>query len=62
MKDIKRGEKPTRHIVFIGHSDHGKSTLLGRIFYDLGLIEEKTLERARKYAEIFGQKGFDFAY
>ncbi|MCD6225919.1 elongation factor 1-alpha, partial [bacterium] len=41
---------------------HGKSTLLGRIFYDLGLIEEKTLERARKYAEIFGQKGFDFAY
>ena len=30
MKNIKRGEKPTRHVVFIGHSDYGKSTLLGK--------------------------------
>jgi len=22
--------KPTRHVVFIGHLDHGKSTLLGK--------------------------------
>jgi bifunctional enzyme CysN/CysC len=32
-------ERPTR-IVVAGHVDHGKSTLIGRLMYDLGLLHE----------------------
>jgi len=31
-------------LVFIGHVDHGKSTLCGRILSDLGLVSERTAE------------------
>ncbi|NPA86967.1 MAG: translation elongation factor EF-1 subunit alpha [Candidatus Diapherotrites archaeon] len=55
-------EKPHLNIVFIGHVDHGKSTTIGRLFYDLGLIDERTLEEYRKEAEEKGKVGFEFAY
>lgn len=29
-------EKPEKKIVLVGHVDHGKSTLIGRLLYDLG--------------------------
>ena len=55
-------EKPHLNLVFIGHVDHGKSTTIGRLFYDLGLIDERTLEEYRKEAEEKGKVGFEFAY
>ncbi len=33
-------EKEHINVVFIGHVDHGKSTILGRTFYDLGLVKD----------------------
>jgi elongation factor 1-alpha len=54
--------KPSKHLVCIGHLDHGKSTLLGRIFYDLERVDQDVMKRIEKYAEAFGQKTFDFAY
>ncbi len=39
-------EKPHLNIIFVGHVDHGKSTTLGRMFYDLGLAKEKISEEA----------------
>ncbi len=33
-------EKEHVNLVFVGHVDHGKSTLIGRMFYDLKLVEE----------------------
>ncbi len=33
-------EKEHINLVFVGHVDHGKSTLIGRMFYDLKLVEE----------------------
>ncbi|MEM2907752.1 MAG: translation elongation factor EF-1 subunit alpha [Candidatus Hadarchaeales archaeon] len=35
--------KPHINLVFIGHVDHGKSTLVGRLLYEMGLISEKDL-------------------
>ena len=55
-------EKPHLNLVFIGHVDHGKSTTIGRLFYDLGLIDQRTLEEYRKEAEEKGKVGFEFAY
>ncbi len=55
-------EKPHINLVFIGHVNHGKSTLLGRLYYDLGLIDERTLERLKKEAEEKGKKTWEFAY
>ncbi|MDI6884224.1 MAG: translation elongation factor EF-1 subunit alpha [Hadesarchaea archaeon] len=36
--------KPHVNLVFIGHVDHGKSTLIGRLLVDLGVIPEKELK------------------
>ncbi len=54
--------KREKHIVCIGHLDHGKSTLLGRLFYDLGKIDKEVMNRIKKHAQVFGQEKFDFAY
>ena len=55
-------EKPHLNLVFIGHVDHGKSTTVGRLFYDLGLVDQRKLEELRKEAEEKGKAGFEFAY
>lgn len=46
-------------VVFVGHVDHGKSTLLGRIYADTGSIPEGHVE---KVMEICNQQGKDFEY
>jgi translation elongation factor 1A (EF-1A/EF-Tu) len=33
-------EKEHVNLIFVGHVDHGKSTMVGRLFYDLKLVEE----------------------
>src|SRR5689334_15770113 len=38
-------------IVIVGHVDHGKSTLVGRLFHDTGSLPEGKLEQLRKAAE-----------
>ncbi len=35
--------KPHVNLVFIGHVDHGKSTLIGRLLVELGIVSEKDL-------------------
>ena len=55
-------DKPHMNLVFIGHVDHGKSTTVGRLFFDLGLIDQRKLEELRKEAEEKGKAGFEFAY
>jgi elongation factor 1-alpha len=35
--------KPHVNLVFIGHVDHGKSTTIGRLLFELGLVSEKDL-------------------
>lgn len=47
-------ERAQRKIVIVGHVDHGKSTLLGRLLMDFGKIPEQTIEKVRKTCESKG--------
>ncbi len=54
-------EKPHLNLVFIGHVDHGKSTTVGRLLFELGAIDEHTIRRYREEAEKIGKETFEFA-
>lgn len=43
------------NIVVIGHIDHGKSTLMGRLLYDSGSLPEEKIEEVKKTAEKLGK-------
>lgn len=55
-------EKPHINLVFIGHVDHGKSTLVGRLLYELGEVNEQTIKKYREEAEKLGKGTFEFAW
>lgn len=54
-------EERTLHIVIVGHVDHGKSTLVGRLFFDTGCLPPDKLEEIRKTSESLG-KELEFAF
>ncbi len=49
------------NVVIIGHVDHGKSTLVGRLLYDSDSITEGRVAEIQRLAEEF-KKRFEFAY
>ncbi|MCJ2669868.1 MAG: translation elongation factor EF-1 subunit alpha [Thermoplasmata archaeon] len=55
-------EKPHMNLVFIGHVDHGKSTLVGRLLLDTESIDSHVIEKYRKQAEEKGKATFEFAW
>jgi elongation factor 1-alpha len=55
-------EKPILNVVFVGHVDHGKSTTVGRLFYDSGIISEQEMTKLKEEAAKHGKQGFEFAY
>ena len=48
-------------IVIVGHVDHGKSTLVGRLFYDTGSLPEGRIEAVRAMSEKRGMP-FEWAF
>ncbi len=48
-------------VVVVGHVDHGKSTMIGRLLYDSESIKEGRVEEIQKLAEEY-KKRFEFAY
>jgi len=54
--------KPHMNLIFVGHIDHGKSTLLGRVFFETGVLSPQELERFKKEAEEYGKGTWEFAY
>src|SRR2546422_5706732 len=47
------------NIVIVGHVDHGKSTLLGRLYADTGSLPEGKLDKVR---DICRRQGKEFEY
>jgi bifunctional enzyme CysN/CysC len=56
-----KAAKPKMNIVIVGHVDHGKSTLVGRLFYDTNSLPEGKYEAVAKVCEDTG-KEFEFAF
>ncbi|KAL8782750.1 MAG: hypothetical protein Q9213_005128 [Squamulea squamosa] len=54
--------KNAANLVVIGHVDAGKSTLMGRLLYDLQVVDQRTVDRYRKEAEKIGKSSFALAW
>lgn len=54
--------KNAANFVVIGHVDAGKSTLMGRLLYDLKVVDQRTLEKYRKEAGRIGKASFALAW
>ena len=57
MSDFQKNEIPK--IVVVGHVDHGKSSLIGRLIYDLKEIPDGKYEELKKVSE---KRGMEFEY
>lgn len=55
-------QKPHLNLVFVGHVDHGKSTLMGRLFFETGVMSSQELDKYKKLAEELGKGTWEFAY
>lgn len=63
MAEFERSKpKNAANFVVIGHVDAGKSTLMGRLLYDLKVVDQRTLDKYRKEAERIGKASFALAW
>ena len=51
----------TLHFVIVGHVDHGKSTLIGRLLYDTNSLPPDKIEEVKKASAEAGRET-EFAY
>jgi len=54
--------KPHINIITAGHVDSGKSTLVGRLLYDTGVIREDELRKLEAIAKEVKKETFEFAF
>ena len=52
----------TISLIWIGHVDHGKSTTLGHLLYQIGAIDPRTMEKLREEAEQHQMESWQWAY
>ncbi len=55
-------EKPHMNLAVIGHIDHGKSTLVGRLMYETGAVPAHVIEKFKAEAKEKGKESFAFAW
>jgi len=51
----------TLNFIIVGHVDHGKSTLIGRLLYDTGSLPSEKLKEIERISETLGRKR-EFAF
>lgn len=56
-----RIERELLKFVIVGHVDHGKSTLIGRLLYDTNSLPDGKIEEIRQFCEAMG-KDLEFGY
>jgi len=61
QSSIRSPQSQKLRIVIVGHVDHGKSTLIGRLFHDTNSLPEGKMEQIRKASEAEGME-FEFAF
>ncbi|KAG7664055.1 uncharacterized protein J8A68_002433 [[Candida] subhashii] len=54
--------KPHKSFVVIGHVDAGKSTLMGRLLFDYGIVDAKTVNKLVRESEKAGKGSFALAW
>ena len=59
--EIADEHKEQLKIVIVGHIDHGKSTLVGRLFYETGSLPDGQFEKIKKESERRGMP-FEWAF
>jgi elongation factor 1-alpha len=59
---MKMAEKPHLNLAVIGHIDHGKSTLVGRLMFETGAVPAHLIEKYRAEAKEKGKESFAFAW
>jgi len=55
-------EKPHLNLAVIGHIDHGKSTLVGRLMFETGAVPPHIIEKYKEEAKAKGKESFVFAW
>jgi elongation factor 1-alpha len=55
-------KKPHMNLVTVGHVDHGKSTLVGRLLYDSGNVREEDMRKLKERAKELKKETFEFAF
>lgn len=55
-------QKPHINLVVIGHVDHGKSTTVGRLLFELGAVTEQVMKKYTEESEKAGKGSFKFAW
>ena len=58
---MSASKKPHLNLVVVGHVDNGKSTTVGHLMVDLGVIDQRTIDPFAKESEATG-KGDTFKY
>ncbi|CCC66896.1 hypothetical protein NCAS_0A03380 [Naumovozyma castellii] len=54
--------KPHLSFVVLGHVDAGKSTLMGRLLYDIGAVDTNHIRKLKKESERIGKGSFALAW
>ncbi|MFP4045492.1 MAG: translation elongation factor EF-1 subunit alpha [Candidatus Aenigmatarchaeota archaeon] len=55
-------DKPHMNLVTLGHVDHGKSTLIGRLLYDTDNLPDTEYRKLKDAAKEAGKETFEFAF
>ena len=50
------------NLIFIGHVDHGKSTTVGRLLFNTGVITQRDIDRYKELTQQTNRPTFEFAF